>query len=181
MCLDRCHRYAEMLKLSSNDYCYCCFYCYYSHHFFKGRITHYLIIFHVHFHWRNGKERDLEKRAEGYELRQSYVGLWALSHPWPPWQLGKAMPLSPFYKSRNRQKKIKYSPIQYLSLAQWWNWSQSWVWFNSIASGSRPSFLFLTLKKTYFAFPSSLHHFSNSEKTQVTLSNHLLNQNTWML
>lgn len=41
MCLDWCHRYAEMLTLSSNDYCYCCFYCYYSHHFLKGRITHY--------------------------------------------------------------------------------------------------------------------------------------------
>lgn len=115
MCLDWCHRYAEMLKLSLNDYCYCCFYWYYNHHSFKGRITHYLIIFHVHFHWGNGKERELEKRAEGYELHQSYVGLWALSHPWPPWQLGKAMSLSPFYKSRKRWSIHLSSTYHWLS------------------------------------------------------------------
>ena len=62
-----------------------------------------LIIFHVYFHWGNRKERELEKRAEDYELPQYYVGLWALSHPWLPWQLGEAVSLSPFYKSRNRE------------------------------------------------------------------------------
>lgn len=79
------------------------------------------------------KERELEKRAKGCKSCQSYVQLWALSLPWPSWQLCEAVSLSPFYKSRNRHRKIKYSPAKYLTTARWWSWSQSWVWFKSVA------------------------------------------------
>lgn len=73
------------------------------------------------------KERELEKRAKGCKSCQSYVQLWALSLPWPSWQLCEAVSLSPFHKSRNRHRRIKYSPAKYLTTAQ------SWVWFKSVA------------------------------------------------
>lgn len=125
-------------------------YWYYNHHSFKGRITHYLIIFHVYFHWGKGA------RKESWGLWIASVLCWAMSsitHDHRDnWVRQCLYPLS-----TNPEKDEVFicsvlitgsvmELVSILGLVQ-----------QRRASGSQPSFLFLTLKRTYFAFPSSLH------------------------